>query len=39
MGLYHPSVHGVLRLIVTLNGEDVVGCKPILSYLHREMEK
>ncbi|MBA0763212.1 hypothetical protein Gotri_012701 [Gossypium trilobum] len=30
MGLHHPSMHGVLRLIVTLDGEDVVDCEPIL---------
>ncbi|KAH0739289.1 hypothetical protein KY290_037994 [Solanum tuberosum] len=30
MGPQHPSMHGVLRLIVTLDGEDVVDCEPIL---------
>ncbi|MBA0701765.1 hypothetical protein Goari_026989 [Gossypium aridum] len=30
MGPHHPSMHGVLRLIVTLDGEDVVDCEPIL---------
>nr|YP_009158572.1 NADH-plastoquinone oxidoreductase subunit [Lepidozamia peroffskyana]AFR59355.1 NADH-plastoquinone oxidoreductase subunit 7 [Lepidozamia peroffskyana]BAR93778.1 NADH-plastoquinone oxidoreductase subunit [Lepidozamia peroffskyana] len=39
MGPHHPSMHGVLRLIVTLDGEDVIGCEPILGYLHRGMEK
>lgn len=39
MGPQHPSMHGVLRLIVTLDGEDVVDCEPILGYLHRGMEK
>ncbi|XBI26466.1 hypothetical protein VPH35_051177 [Triticum aestivum] len=39
MGPQHPSMHGVLRLIVTLNGEDVIDCEPILGYLHRGMEK
>nr|YP_009498811.1 NADH-plastoquinone oxidoreductase subunit 7 [Isoetes nuttallii]AWK92166.1 NADH-plastoquinone oxidoreductase subunit 7 [Isoetes nuttallii] len=39
MGPHHPSMHGVLRLIVTLDGEDVTGCEPILGYLHRGMEK
>ncbi|MFQ6622213.1 hypothetical protein Gotur_001656 [Gossypium turneri] len=33
MGPHHPSMHGVLRLIVTLDGEDVVDCEPILDYL------
>ncbi|KAK9082290.1 hypothetical protein Syun_031748 [Stephania yunnanensis] len=30
MGPHHPSMHGVLRLIVTLDGEDVIDCEPIL---------
>ncbi|PIN19046.1 NADH dehydrogenase [Handroanthus impetiginosus] len=30
---------GVLRLIVTIDGEDVIGCEPILGYLYREREK
>ncbi|KAK3412140.1 hypothetical protein EUGRSUZ_I00925 [Eucalyptus grandis] len=36
---HHPSMHGVLWLILTLYGEDVIGCEPILGYLHRGMEK
>jgi len=32
-------MYGVLRLIVTLDGEDVIDCEPILGYLHRGMEK
>lgn len=39
MGPHHPSMHGVLRLIVTLDGEDVIDCEPVLGYLHRGMEK
>jgi NAD(P)H-quinone oxidoreductase subunit H len=39
MGPHHPSMHGVLRLIVTLDGENVLDCEPILGYLHRGMEK
>lgn len=39
MGPQHPSMHGVLRLIVTLDGKDVIDCEPILGYLHRGMEK
>ncbi|KAI3715168.1 hypothetical protein L6452_22138 [Arctium lappa] len=35
MGPHHPSMNGVLRLIVTLDGEDVIDCEPILGYLHR----
>lgn len=30
MGPHHPSMHGVLRLIVTLDGEDVIDCEPVL---------
>ncbi|MBA0820692.1 hypothetical protein Gohar_019555, partial [Gossypium harknessii] len=30
MGPHYPSMHGVLRLIVTLDGEDIVDCEPIL---------
>ncbi|GJS06786.1 retrovirus-related pol polyprotein from transposon TNT 1-94 [Tanacetum coccineum] len=37
MGPHHPSMHGVLRLIVTLDGEDVIDCEPILGYLHRDI--
>ncbi|MFQ6622319.1 hypothetical protein Gotur_002571 [Gossypium turneri] len=33
MGPHHPSMHGVLRLTVTLDGEDVVDYEPILDYL------
>jgi NAD(P)H-quinone oxidoreductase subunit H len=32
-------MHGVLRLIVTLDGENVIDCEPVLGYLHRGMEK
>ncbi len=39
MGPHHPSTHGVLRIIVTLDGENVVDCEPVLGYLHRGMEK
>nr|YP_011003808.1 NADH-plastoquinone oxidoreductase subunit 7 [Lycopodium japonicum]WPS66379.1 NADH-plastoquinone oxidoreductase subunit 7 [Lycopodium japonicum] len=39
MGPHHPSMHGVLRLIVTLDGENVINCEPVLGYLHRGMEK
>lgn len=39
MGPHHPSMHGVLRLIVTLDGENVADCEPVLGYLHRGMEK
>ena len=39
LGPHHPSMHGVLRLIVTLDGENVVDCEPVVGYLHRGMEK
>lgn len=39
LGPHHPSMHGVLRLIITLDGENVVDCEPVLGYLHRGMEK
>lgn len=39
MGPHHPSMHGCFRLIVTLDGEDVVDCEPVIGYLHRGMEK
>ena len=29
-GPHHPSMHGVLRLVVTLDGEDVVDCEPVI---------
>lgn len=39
MGPSHPSTHGVLRLVLDLDGEVVVSCKPDLGYLHRGFEK
>ena len=39
MGPQHPSTHGVLRLILTLDGERVIACKPDLGFLHRGIEK
>uniref|UniRef100_A0A6N2NC85 NADH-quinone oxidoreductase subunit D domain-containing protein n=1 Tax=Salix viminalis TaxID=40686 RepID=A0A6N2NC85_SALVM len=45
MGPHHPSMHGVLRLILSLDGEDVIDCEPILDigadpffYIFRERE-
>ncbi len=38
-GPHHPSMHGVLRLLVTLDGENIVDCEPVIGYLHRGMEK
>jgi NADH-quinone oxidoreductase subunit D len=39
MGPQHPSTHGVLRLMVELDGERVLRTKPVLGYLHTGMEK
>jgi NADH-quinone oxidoreductase subunit D len=39
MGPQHPSTHGVLRVALELDGENVVACKPIVGYLHTGMEK
>src|SRR6476646_6003210 len=38
-GPNHPSTHGVLRLIVDLFGEDVVGLEAVVGYLHTGFEK
>lgn len=39
MGPQHPSTHGVLRLVVDLDGETVVDVKPDVGFLHRGVEK
>lgn len=39
MGPQHPSTHGVMRLVLTLEGETVVQCTPVIGYLHRGIEK
>ncbi len=39
MGPQHPATHGVLRLLVKLDGETVVDCIPEMGYLHRGYEK
>jgi NADH-quinone oxidoreductase subunit D len=39
MGPQHPSTHGVLRLIVELDGEIVVNCVPDIGFLHTGIEK
>jgi NAD(P)H-quinone oxidoreductase subunit H len=38
-GPHHPSMHGCFRIVVTLDGEDVMDCEPVIGYLHRGMEK
>ncbi len=39
MGPQHPSTHGVLRLVLELDGETVIKTEPVIGYLHTGMEK
>ncbi len=39
MGPQHPSTHGVLRLLLELDGENVISCIPDVGYLHTGIEK
>jgi NADH dehydrogenase I D subunit len=39
MGPQHPATHGVLRLVLELDGETVIKCTPYIGYLHRGVEK
>src|SRR5574340_243387 len=39
MGPQHPSTHGVLRLLLELDGEIIVSCIPDVGYLHTGIEK
>jgi NADH-quinone oxidoreductase subunit D len=39
MGPQHPSTHGVLRLVLELDGELITRSKPVIGYLHTGMEK
>jgi len=39
MGPQHPSTHGVLRVILKLDGEKVIGSECVIGYLHRGVEK
>ncbi|HVX18316.1 MAG TPA: NADH-quinone oxidoreductase subunit D [Acidimicrobiales bacterium] len=39
MGPQHPSTHGVLRLMLELDGESVLRTKPVIGYLHTGMER
>src|SRR5919202_4297275 len=39
MGPHHPSTHGVLRLVVELDGETVVNVAPDIGFLHTGLEK
>lgn len=39
LGPHHPSTHGVLRLLLELDGEEIVTCLPDVGYLHTGIEK
>jgi NADH-quinone oxidoreductase subunit C/D len=39
MGPQHPSTHGVFRMNLKVDGETVVGLKPVMGYMHRNHEK
>ena len=39
MGPQHPATHGVLRLVIDLDGETIRSCEPVVGYLHRGKEK
>ena len=38
LGPHHPSTHGVLRLLLELDGEEIVSCIPDVGYLHTGIE-
>lgn len=39
IGPQHPATHGVLRVVVTLDGEKIVNATPVIGYMHRGHEK
>ena len=39
MGPQHPSTHGVFRMNLRVDGETIVGLKPVMGYMHRNHEK
>ena len=39
LGPQHPAAHGVLRLVVNIDGESIISCDPHIGLLHRGTEK
>ncbi|GMV38690.1 MAG: hypothetical protein AMXMBFR64_04060 [Myxococcales bacterium] len=39
MGPQHPSMHGVLRLVLKMRGEEIIAAEPVIGYAHRAHEK
>ncbi len=39
IGPAHPATHGVLRIVLDMDGERVVGARPVIGYMHRGFEK
>jgi len=39
LGPQHPSTHGVLRVLLSVDGERIISAKPVIGYLHRGTEK
>lgn len=39
VGPSHPTTHGVLRLVLELDGDEITACEPVIGQLHRGMEK
>ena len=35
MGPQHPSMHGVLRLVLKMRGEEILAADPVIGYAHR----
>ena len=39
LGPQHPATHGTLRIVLKLDGEQVLKCEPVMGYMHRGYEK